>query len=116
MIMLSELQCLETLLHCTYLVTWTSDLTDKASWHQTSVTVHLAEGGGRGGGGVLAKIDHSNCGGVHAPHLSHEEAVRHLPPKHLHKIALPQLQLKLWVGTRGALLRIIVVQSNKLRE
>ena len=34
-----------------YLVTWTSDLTDKASWHQTSVTVHLAEGGGGGAGG-----------------------------------------------------------------
>ena len=27
---------------------------------------------------------------VHAPHLSHEETIRHFPPKNLHKISLPQ--------------------------
>ena len=49
-----------------------------------------------------------------APHLSHEETIRHFPPKHLHEISLLQLKLKLWVGTRGTLLRIIVVEGNKL--
>ena len=121
---MTMLSCLETLLHCMYLVTWTPDLTDKASRHQTSATAHLTGRGreDREGGQPIYKSWGQTCVSiaavvvrVHAPHLSHEETIRHLPPKHLHKISLPQLKLKLWVGTRGTLLRIVVIQGNKLR-
>lgn len=106
------LSCLETLLLCTYLVTWSPDLADKASRHQTSATTHLA-GGGKGWSTNI-QIMCLQWRWWYVPHLPHEETIRHFPPKHLHEISLLQLKLKLWVGTRGTLLRIIVVEGNKL--